>query len=327
MASRWTNMVLGAGCLLLVATMAGAQADTSLDTGVRLFRAQNFAGAKSHLTIAIQANPNSAVAAFHLGRIAIAHENAQEAVKWLEKAVALEPRNASYRLWLGQAYGAQALRASRMKQAFIAKKVQRAFEDAVRLDPSSVEARLALIRYYLVAPGFMGGSRSKAEANAKEISKLNPYQGRIAMAALAEAAKDYERADRELNLAVQTFPDSASAYYVLGGVYQRTRQWDKAFAIYERLLARLPNETNALYFIGRLGALSGQREDRAEEALRRFVTIPPREGSASVASAYLRLGSIQAKHGQRDAARESYTAGLKVDPRRNDLKEALKTVR
>lgn len=327
MARRWTTAVLTTGWLLLSAGSARAQADTSIEAGARLFREQKLAEAKMQFALAIRTNPSSGVAAFHLGRIAIAHENAEEAVKWLEKAVALEPRNASYRLWLGQAYGAQALRASRMKQAFMARRVQRAFEEAVRLDPASVEARLALIRYYLVAPGFMGGSREKAEAHAAAIRRLNPYQGRIATAALAEASKDYATADRELMAAIAAFPDSASAYYVLGGTYQRTKQWDKSFEMYERLLARRPSETNALYFIGRLGALSGQRLDRAEEALRRFVAIPPREGSASLASAYLRLGTIQSKRGHRDAARDSFTAGLKIDPKRNDLKEALHAVR
>ncbi len=323
-ASSWRREIMLALALTLGAVSdAFAQGETELDAGVRLFREQRYADARVQLTAAARANPANGVAAFHLGRIALAEENAEEAVKWLERAHVTDRRNASYHLWLGQAYGAQALRAGKFKQAMLAKKVQRAFEDAVRYDPSSVEARLALTRYYLVAPGFMGGSKDNAQAQAKAIAKLNPYQGRIAAAAIAEAKKDSETAERELQAALAQYPDSAPAYYVLAGSFQRAKQWDKSFDLYESLLSRRPDETNALYFIGRLGALSGQRMERAEAALRRFVALPPREGSSSVASAYLRLGTIQAKRGERDAARASFSAGLKVDPKRSDLKEAL----
>lgn len=323
----WRAVAVALTLTLGAVPVASAQSESELDAGVRLFRAQRYADARVQLTAAHRANPGNGVAAFHLGRIALAEENSEEAVKWLERAHAADRRNASYHLWLGQAYGAQALRAGKLKQVSLAKKVQRAFEDAVHYDPSNVEARLALTRYYLVAPGFMGGSKDKAQAQAKEIAKLNPYQGRIAAAAIAEAKKDPATAERELHAALSQYPDSAPAYYVLAGTFQRTKQWDKSFDLYEALLLRRPDETNALYFIGRLGALSGQRLERSEAALRRFVALPPKEGSSSVASAYLRLGTIQAKRGEREAARASFTAGLKVDPKRNDLKEALGALR
>lgn len=325
--SGWRAVAVAVTVTLGAVPVASAQSESELDAGVRLFRAQRYADARVQLTTAHRANPGNGVAAFHLGRIALAEENAEEAVKWLERAHATDRRNASYNLWLGHAYGAQALRAGKLKQISLAKKVQRAFEDAVRDDPSNVEARLALTRYYVVAPGFMGGSKDRAQVQAREIAKLNPYQGRIAAAAIAEARKDPATAERELHAALSQYPDSAPAYYVLAGTFQRAKQWDKSFDLYEALLARRPDETNALYFIGRLGALSGQRLERAEAALRRFVALPPKEGSQSVASAYLRLGTIQAKRGERDAARASFSAGLKVDPKRNDLKEALSALK
>src|SRR6266849_4803079 len=56
-----------------------------------------------------------------------------------ERAVKLEPRNSSYHLWLGRAYGEKADRTSFFSAAGIAKKVHTEFERAVELDLTNWE--------------------------------------------------------------------------------------------------------------------------------------------------------------------------------------------
>ena len=53
-------------------------------------------------------------------------------------------------------------------------------EKAVEIDPDSVEARFALMEYYLQAPALVGGDITKAKAQAEEIAKRNTAEGRKA---------------------------------------------------------------------------------------------------------------------------------------------------
>ena len=59
------------------------------------------------------------------------------------------------------------------------------FEHAVELDPNNLDARWALVQYYELAPGYLGGSEQKAEQQAEEISKRDPSFGKRAFEFLA----------------------------------------------------------------------------------------------------------------------------------------------
>src|SRR5260370_19501502 len=68
-----------------------------------------------------------------------------------ERAVKLDPANASYHLWLGRIYGEKADRTSFFSAAGMAKKVRAEFERAVELDPANCEPRTDLAEFYLEA--------------------------------------------------------------------------------------------------------------------------------------------------------------------------------
>lgn len=53
---------------------------------------------------------------------------------------------------------------------------RKAFERAVQLNPSNVEALNDLFEYYLEAPGFLGGGLDKASDAANRIGKLDPVE-------------------------------------------------------------------------------------------------------------------------------------------------------
>src|SRR5437667_5672187 len=91
-----------------------------------------------------------------------------------EKAVALEPNNSMYHLWLGRTYGEKADNSNVFSAASLAKKARVEFETAVKLNPENVEARSDLSEFYVEAPGMMGGGTDKAEAQAQALEKLFP---------------------------------------------------------------------------------------------------------------------------------------------------------
>lgn len=188
--SRPRSRILFIGVAALRIVLAGpgsVLAQGGIEAGVRLFENGQFAAARRVFASAVRDNPHDAVAAFYLGRTFFAEENYDHAVRWLEQAVERDGGNAEYHLWLGRAYGHQAMRASVWRQFFLARKVKAHFEKAVELDPDNTAARLDLVEYYLKAPGFLGGSAEKARAQAEEIKRRDAERGREAEEMLAAA--------------------------------------------------------------------------------------------------------------------------------------------
>ena len=100
------------------------------------------------------------------------------------------------------------------------------------------------------------------------------------------------------------------------------------FAAVDRMLARHPDSRPALYALGRLAALSGQRTDEGVRALERYIAMgPPAPGSPSLAHAHYRLGGVHEQRGDRARARAAYETALKLDPGLEDATRALAALR
>ena len=304
---------------------AGAPSRDALHEAIAQFDSGHYADAKTQLTAYARANPRSGEAAFYLGRIALVEGDFGEAAKRLEGAVKLDARRPAYHRWLARAYAQQALRGSKLKALVLAGRIRQHFETAVALDSNDVDARLDLLGYYVTAPGVAGGSEERAEAQAREIAARSAYRGHIATA-LVNEKRHADVAEREYKAAIAAFPDSTEASYALGLLYQRLDRTDQAFATFEQLLHAHPEATNALYAIGRLAAQTGQRLDRGEQALKKYLGEPPREGFPPLSSAHYRLGAIYERTGRKELARQEYEESLRLEER-GEVREALERLR
>jgi tetratricopeptide (TPR) repeat protein len=296
------------------------------EEGIQLFEARKFDEARSSLEAAVREDPQDARAASYLGRVYLAAGNSDRAVEWMGRSVALESANAEYHLWLGRAYGNQAMQASVLKQPSLARKVKKEFEEASRLDPDNLEARFGLIEFYLRAPGILGGNPKKADEQAKEIRRRDPLQGYRARGRIAEHRKDFDRALAQYDAAAREFPEKTEPFYWMGSLFVRENDYAKAFEIYEKLLEENPSEMNACYQIGRVASLSGQRLERGKECLTLYLQREPKPDEPSLASAHYRLGLLYEKSGNRDLARREYSAALDLEPALPDARQALKKV-
>jgi tetratricopeptide (TPR) repeat protein len=311
--------------LTLAPLVAGAAASGvgALAPGIQHYEGQRYEEARKFFEPYAAKNPKDADAAFYLGRTLFALRQHETAAEWLEKAAALAPNRSDVQVWLGRAYGQAALRANILRQAGLAKKTRTAWEKAVALDANNLEARDLLIQYYLNAPGFMGGGEGKARAEAAEIKKRDAVRGHQAFATIALAQKDPATAERELKAAIQTAPANPRPRLLLGMFYQDQQKWEAAFETLEASLKADPDNWDALYQVGRAGALSGKRLDRAEECLKRYFGHAPGPEQAPLANAHFRLGQVYEKKGNKAQARAEYQTALKLDPNLKDAKEAL----
>jgi tetratricopeptide (TPR) repeat protein len=315
--------LLAIGFFLIAAPGAGAQSAGSLERGVRLFEAGEHAEAKRVLLPLAEQNPGNARAAFYVGQIFRHEGNVDRGIEWLERAIRLDPASSDYHLNLAGAYGDKAQRANAVRQAMLARKAKSHLDEAVRLSPESLDARFGLVQFYTIAPGVMGGSKARAREQAAEIQRRNPYRGAMATGMILESEKNFAAAEAEYRRSLRQYPDSITLYYRIASAAGAQEQYDRAFEILEEMARRKPDEMGALYQIGRVSAVSGQRLERGEEALRSYLRRPAPRGPSPAAS-HWRLGMILEKQGRRDQARAEYQAALRLDPGHREARAALR---
>ena len=98
--------------------------------------------------------------------------NYDEAVTLLQQAITEAPAVARYHHLLGKCFGRMAQTAGPFRALSLATSTRREFEKAVELDGENIEALQDLMEYYREAPGFLGGSREKADEIAKKLARL-----------------------------------------------------------------------------------------------------------------------------------------------------------
>lgn len=312
---------LVAAVVLVPNVLTGQNGDSS---GVRLFDAGKYKEAKTVFEPAFKSNARDAAAAFYLGRIAMEERKNDRAADYFETATKLDPKNATYFLWLGRAYGREAQNANVLRQPGLAKKTKGAWERAIAIDPDNLDARADLIQYYMQAPGLLGGSTAKALEQADEIRKRNALRGYLELGALYEQDKKPADAEKAYLNAAKEKSDRHVGEYRLGVFYQSTGAYEKAFELFESMIATNPSEAGALFQIGKTGALSGQRLARATEALEAYLQTTPGRNDPSLVAAHWRLGMVHEKRQDRQRAKTEYESALRLDPTFKPATESLK---
>ncbi len=307
-------------CLLLM-LVAPAQA-SSIAQAEAWLKVKD-ARATPAIAALVKAEPRSAQVRILQTRLLLQQGEVGDAVDAANEAVDLAPTDAQAYYWLGNAYGMQIGRANAMSKAFIAPKLRDAFERAIALDPNLHDARGNLMEYYLQAPAIVGGSVDKARAQAAELAKRDPPRGHYARARLAMHDKQPDVAAKAYVAAWEARPESVTYRAAAGQALQETRQWDRAFGLYEAWTAEDPKAAGAWYQLGRTAAVSGQRLDEGAAALKTYLTLPLGPGGPPLHHAWYRLGQVQAKAGDKPAARASLEKALKGEPGNADFKAAL----
>ncbi len=301
---------------LLISTQAFAQ--SNIDKAKKLWENKNNAEAKKILIAINDEQKDYATAQYYLGRISFSEQNLDDAAEFFEEAIDANDRIAEYHLWLGNAYANIVPNANKLRQGILAPKMKSEWERAIELDPKMLDARISLIQYYLQAPSFMGGSIDNAKTMAKEVMKSNPAEGHIQMGNIFFKENNITSAEKEYTEASKLDPNYSN---VLGSFYQRQKQYDKAFAFFEDAVKKNPADFSSIYQIGKTSALSGQKLDRGEECLKKYLSYKPKNNEPGHAGANMRLAQIYEKQGKKEEAKKLYESAFKADSKLNEAKE------
>lgn len=124
---------------MVIATSAGSQdsdavAQNYVAQGIVAYKEQKYADAAGNFQLAVHRNAKDARAQHYLGLASARSNDLRTAVKALETAMALEPQNARLLKDAGTVF----------RQAGLLVKAEKAFQEAMRWDPSASDVRKAL---------------------------------------------------------------------------------------------------------------------------------------------------------------------------------------
>jgi len=242
-----------------------------------------------------------------------------------EKAVASNPQSSVYHQWLGDAYGQKANHASMLSAYPLARKTQKEFETAVKLDEKNFDAMLDLIEYDCTAPSIVGGGEDKAQALIEKLMSLDPAEGHYGAGICKAQKKDYAAADAEFVKALENKPELVDRLYDIGDYFQQRGQADKLIAVADAGEAVAPNDPRGKFYRALGWILLGEKLPEARKLLNEY------SNEAPVRSTYPKpwevrywMGKLCEAQKDLSGAKAEYQAALKLEPKYKPAQDALK---
>jgi len=259
---------------------------------------------------AADAEPREAKWVLARALIERARGNRTPAKELATQAASLSPADADMHYWKGATIFEGIQDVGMFSKMSAADDGKAAFDQAVRLDPAHVAARMGLIQFYVNAPGIAGGSYAKAREQANAIADVpgKKVRGLLALAGIFVAEDDWTDADRVYTQAADTATtpteraeavrthvyalltkkkdadaalakleaaklvpsDEDSSNFVAAEVYLAAGRWSDAIGLYEKVLSHNPQAGNCLIGLGKAQVASG-KPAAAAETFERFL--------------------------------------------------------
>jgi tetratricopeptide (TPR) repeat protein len=316
-------------CLSFLLPAGVAQAEGyTLAEGKRLIEEEEIKQAKEVLLKVVGNEPENAEVNFLLSKVSVMLGDHDGGIKYGKKAVKLDESVSDYHLWLGIAHGMQAQSGSKLKALFRAKRAKNEFEKAVERDPNSVQARVQLAQYLLMAPGIAGGDKEKAVDHVEIIQQQDSLYGAIAWGYYWQFQQDSIKAEKYYRVAVRLDTTKHhEATYTLGFFLQGRERYHEAAELFDKLFQEDPDETGALYQVGRSYIFAEDSLDKAERCFKRYLQFEPRFGAPGLAAAHWRLGMVYDLQGKVDLAIAETEKAAQLDPESKEHKKALQELK
>jgi tetratricopeptide (TPR) repeat protein len=302
----------------------GAAIATDADPAA-LLKAGKADMALHELSTAVANEPNNAHAYHLLCRVYYQLELWDTAMRMAEKAVALEPQNSAYHLWLGRAMGRKAEDANPVTAFGLARKVKIEFERAVALDANNFSARTDLSEFYLEAPGFLGGDKNKANQQADYVAKTNLALANY-MYARVEEKQGNSGAEAAYKKAIAASSNPAYYWVELAHFYRRAgRLADMEAAVNQAVNAARPGDVTD-FDTASLLLQASRNFAGAAEMLRHYVAQEETSEDGPAFQAHYYLGVLLEKQGKKKEAAAEFQAALNMASQYRPARDALARV-
>jgi tetratricopeptide (TPR) repeat protein len=309
--------------ILVMALFSSAALATADDSAPALLAAGRADDAITTLHLKINSSPNDAEAYNLLCRAYYSMGDWDRGISACEKAVALEPNNSRYHMWLGRIYGEKADGSSLFSAASLAGKVRTEFEAAVRLDSNNLDARSDLGEFYLEAPGIVGGGRDKAEAEARALAVVDTAKASYLKGRIAEKRKDLVGAEKEYRDAIEASHGSALTWFNLALFFRHQRRWNEMEDAIQHAVSAQMDRPEIIMESGEVLLRSGRNYPAAMQYLRRYLALGSKVEEAPAFKAHYLLGTALEKQGDKQGAAQEYRAALSLARNFSRAQEAL----
>jgi tetratricopeptide (TPR) repeat protein len=202
-------------------------------------RQQNSEKALSYLVAAKQREPENPEVLFEFGKVCLERNLLDDAVRALEKAVALKPDQDSYIYVLGSANVA---RENLPKAASL-------FVQLLQKHPHD-----AILNYAVGAVYYLQSKYSEAESSLKQSLAAQPDQVAASyyLGLTYDAIGDDDKAVEVFRYLLESHPQHAPSYVKLGGILLRQHQYEEAQQDLERAISLDPGSVEAHYQLSML---------------------------------------------------------------------------
>lgn len=168
---------------------------TNFDKAEKLFAQEKFSEAKPIFEAILKESPNNIKTIEYLGDIGIHLKDWDSAINYYQTLKNLKPKEANYYYRYGGILGLKSKEEGKWVAIQLIGDMRKSFEKALLLNPNHLEARWALIEYYLQVPGLFGGSEKKAQRYANELMTLSPVDGYLSRGYIDEYFKRFSKAE------------------------------------------------------------------------------------------------------------------------------------
>lgn len=314
---------------------------------------------------AYRVQPNDARTNYLLGRVRHEFRKFDDAVKYGETAVRLDPKSSDFHRQLGETYADQAESVSMLKQFGLARKCRAEFDAALAIAPKDPDNLFDRMLYYLQAPGVVGGDKKKAAEIADELMKIDASRGYLALVRIAQDQKAeakleglYQKAveanprsyearitlgwfyvnpqhanpsalEQQAKAALDLNPDRIGGYRLLAVAMVYQKRFDDAAKVIARAETVIPDDLSPNVFAARAMLRDGVELPRAEACLRHYIeqTKEPEADSPPIAGAHWSLGLVYEKEGRKPDARSELETAVRLRPDFEPAKKDLKRLK
>ena len=148
-------------CLFIFLIPLFSFSQSNFEKAEKLFNQEKYALAKPLFENELKDSPNHIKTIEHLGDISVHLNNLDKAISYYRMLIKLQPNEANFYYKYGGALGLKSQAGGKWVAIRLIGDMKSSFEKAISLKPNHLEARWAMIEYYLQVPGLFGGSEKK----------------------------------------------------------------------------------------------------------------------------------------------------------------------
>ncbi len=264
------------------------------------FKKENFSKAKPIFEKYLQQNPKDKKTTEYLGDIAAYAKSWDKAIEYYKALLDQDENSANYHFKYGGALGLKALTLSKVRALSYIGDIKNHLEKAAKLDSKHIEARWALVEYFIQLPGIIGGSENKSLEYAEQLGSISPVDGYLAKGYIAEYSNRPKDAEKYYKHAI-LIGGSPHTYEKLTDLYEKNNQPKEAVENASKSL-KIHKRNQLNYQIGKITADYSLDAETGIKSLNAYINNYSVKDGVPKDWAYYRMAQIYKNEGDKTKA-------------------------